>query len=171
MHPPTSASDERVVNELTDLINAVYAIAEAGLWVDDATRTTVDEMRQMISAEQIAVARVDGEVVGCVRIQQLDDGVGEFGMLVTHPDRRGNGVGGKLIDYAEEVARNRGSTIMQLELLQPRDWTHPEKEVLDAWYTRLGYQAVRTGRIEESYPHLSPLLAGPSDFVVYHKPL
>ena len=28
-----------------------------------------------------------------------------------------------------------------------------------------------TGRIEESYPHLSPLLAGPSDFVVYHKAL
>jgi hypothetical protein len=68
-------------------------------------------------------------------------------------------------------ARSRGSTTMQLELLQPRDWTHPEKEVLDAWYTRLGYRPVRTGRIEESYPHLSPLLAGPSDFVVYHKPL
>jgi GNAT superfamily N-acetyltransferase len=169
--PGTVASDQRLAEALTDLVNDVYDIAEAGLWVDGATRTTVDEMGQMIAGEEIAVARVDGEVVGCVRIQHLDDGIGEFGMLVTHPAQRGNGVGRKLVDFAEEVAQHRGSTIMQLELLQPRGWTHPEKEVLDAWYTRLGYRPVRTGRIEESYPHLSPLLAGPSDFVIYHKRL
>ena len=63
----------------------MYTTAEAGLWIDGATRTTIDEMRQMITAEEIAVAWVAGEVVGCVRIQQLDDGIGEFGMLVTHP--------------------------------------------------------------------------------------
>ncbi len=169
--PATRASDDRLVDNLTELVNVVYTTAEVGLWIDGATRTTTDEMRQMIAAEEIAVAWDSGEVVGCVRIQQLEGGIGEFGMLVTDPSRRGGGVGRQLIDFAEDVARSRGSTIMQLELLQPRDWTHPEKEVLDAWYTRLGYRPARTGRIEESYPHLSPLLAGPSDFVVYHKSL
>ena len=171
MLPRDMASEQHLVQELTDLVNAVYVTAEAGLWIDGATRTTTVEMRQMIAAEEIAVARVDGHVVGCVRIQQFDDGIGEFGMLVTHPARRGDGVGRRLIDFAEEVARKRGAVIMQLELLQPRDWSHPTKEFLDAWYTRLGYMPVRTGSIDESYPHLSPLLAGPSDFVVYHKAL
>ena len=31
--PATMAEDERVVGEITDLINRVYATAESGLWV------------------------------------------------------------------------------------------------------------------------------------------
>jgi hypothetical protein len=60
---------------------------------------------------------------------------------------------------------------MQLEVLRPREWTHPVKEFLHAWYTRLGYRAVRTGTIDESYPHLAPRLATGCDFVIYHKNL
>ena len=60
---------------------------------------------------------------------------------------------------------------MQLELLVPRAWSHPAKVFLDDWYTRIGYRPVRTGTVQESYPHLAPLLATPCDLVVYHKPL
>jgi hypothetical protein len=60
---------------------------------------------------------------------------------------------------------------MQLELLVPRGWSHPTKEYLYAWYTRIGYRPVRTGGVEEMYPHLAPSLATTCDFVVYHKPL
>jgi hypothetical protein len=45
------------------------------------------------------------------------------------------------------------------------------KEFLREWYTRLGYRLVRTGRLEEGYPHLQPLLATPCDFLIYHKDL
>jgi hypothetical protein len=60
---------------------------------------------------------------------------------------------------------------LQLELLVPREWTHPNKELLHAWYTRIGYRPVRSGTIDESYPWLAPLLATPCDFVIYHKDL
>jgi hypothetical protein len=60
---------------------------------------------------------------------------------------------------------------MQLELLVPRGRSHPTKEFLHAWYTRIGYRPVRTASIEESHPQLVPLLATPCDFVVYRKPL
>ena len=60
---------------------------------------------------------------------------------------------------------------MQLELLVPRQWRHPTKEFLKAWYSRIGYRPVRTGKFEESYPELAPQLATPCDFVIYHKPL
>jgi hypothetical protein len=33
--PAATAEDDRVVGEITDLINRVYATAEAELWVDD----------------------------------------------------------------------------------------------------------------------------------------
>jgi GNAT superfamily N-acetyltransferase len=169
--PATMADDQGVVGEITDLINRVYATAEAGLWVDGAARTTTSEVAGMIAGDEITVARLDGQMVGCIRIQQLDDGVGEWGMLAADPDHRGKGVGRELVRFAEEVSRERGLTTMQLELLVPRGWSHPTKEFLHAWYSRIGYRPVRTGRLEESYPHLAPLLATPCDFVIYHKRL
>jgi GNAT superfamily N-acetyltransferase len=169
--PATTAQEERTVGEVTELVNEVYATAEAGLWVEGATRTSTDEMAGMIAAGEIAVARVDGRIVGCARIQELDDRVSEFGLLAAHPARRGEGIGRELVTFAERASGLHGSAVMQLELLTPCDWSHPSKEFLHAWYTRAGYRPVRTGRIDEAYPHLAPLLATPCDFVVYHKPL
>jgi GNAT superfamily N-acetyltransferase len=169
--PATTPEDQRLVREITDLVNRVYATAESGLWVERAARTTTTEIAEMIATDQITLARVEGQIVGSIRIQQLDDGIGEFGMLVADPDHRGEGVGRELVRFAEELSRQRGLAIMQLELLVPRGWSHPTKEFLHAWYTRIGYRPVRTGGIEESYPHLAPLLATTCDFVVYHKSL
>ena len=173
----TAAADEALVAELTGLVNRVYAKAEEGLWVDGATRTTPEEMAGLIAAGEIAAARSGGsdgsddQIVGSVRVQQIDEVTGEFGMLVADPAHRGVGIGRDLVGFAEERFRRRGVPTMQLELLVPRDWTHPTKEFLDAWYTRIGYRPVRTGRIDDDYAHLAPLLATPCDFVIYHKAL
>jgi GNAT superfamily N-acetyltransferase len=159
------------VAEITDLVNEVYDTAEDGLWAEGATRTSTTEMAELIAAGQIAVARLGGQIRGSIRIQELDGAVGEFGMLVADPAHRGTGIGRELVSFAEQVTRRRGLPIMQLELLVPREWSHPEKEFLHAWYTRIGYQPVRSGTIDESYPNLAPLLATACDFVVYQKVL
>jgi GNAT superfamily N-acetyltransferase len=159
------------MQRITDLTNEVYAVAEDGLWTEDATRTTVDEVAELTRAGEMVVARLDGRVVGSVRVQHLDERTGEFGMLVADPGHRGIGIGRELIRFAERECRAAGLGTMQLELLVPRDWTHPTKEFLDAWYTRIGYRVVRTGTIDEAYPDLAPLLATPCDFLIYRKEL
>ena len=164
------AGDDAVA-EVTDLVNRVYAVAEEGLWRQGTPRTTRSETAEFVRAGEIAVARLDGRIVGSVRIQQLDGGVGEFGMLAADPGHRGAGIGGGLIRFAERLSRERGSGTMQLELLVPKDWTHPTKKFLHEWYTRLGYRVVRTGSIDEQYPALAPRLATPCDFVIYHRKL
>jgi GNAT superfamily N-acetyltransferase len=169
--PVAEADDVRLVGEIADLVNRVYAVAEEGLWVDGADRTTTSEIAEMVAAGEIAAARADGRIVGSVRVQQLDDRVGELGMLVADPARRGEGIGRELIRFAEDLSRRRGLAVMQLELLVPREWSHPTKEFLHAWYTRIGYRPVRRGDIGDPYPHLAPLLATPCDFVIYEKPL
>jgi len=60
---------------------------------------------------------------------------------------------------------------MQLELLLPREWQHPSKEFLKAWYGRIGYRRIRTGRMDDAYPEVAPPLATPCDLAVYEKPL
>jgi GNAT superfamily N-acetyltransferase len=169
--PATAADDATLMERIADLINEVYAVAEEGLWIDGATRTTVDGVAELTRAGEIAVARVRGGIVGCVRVQRLDEGTGEFGMLVADPAHRGVGIGRELIRFAERSCREDGLATMQLELLVPRDWTHPTKEFLAAWYTRIGYRVARTGTIDEAYPALAPQLATPCDFVIYQKDL
>lgn len=172
--PATAATDDGLVAELADLVNRVYAVAEEGLWLNGANRTSPDEIAGLILAGEIAVAREggsDGSIVGSVRVHTVDEATGEFGMLVADPGRRGEGIGRDLIGFAENQFGRRGVPTMQLELLVPRDWAHPTKEFLDAWYRRLGYRPVRTGQIDDDYPHLAPLLATACDYVIYHKHL
>ena len=163
--------DARLAEQLADLINRVYAVAEEGLWVDRATRTNPDEVAELIAAREIAVARRGGEIVGSVRIRDVADDAGEFGMLVASPEVRGTGVGSALVEFVERRARDRGLRAMRLELLVPREWSHPTKEFLKAWYGRIGYEVVRTGSIEDGHPHLAALLATPCDMLVFEKSL
>jgi GNAT superfamily N-acetyltransferase len=168
MLPAEAADDGETMSAIADLVNKVYAVAEQGLWLDGAARTNPAEMAGFTQAGQIAVARLDGEIVGSVRIQDMGDGLSEFGMLAAAQEHRGIGIGRALVQFAEES--NRGRT-MQLELLVPREWSHPSKEFLAGWYGRIGYELVRVGRLDELYPDLTPLLATTCDLRVYHKTL
>jgi GNAT superfamily N-acetyltransferase len=134
-------------------------------------RTDRAEIAGMIRAGELAVARRDGRVVGAVRVRRLDSRLGELGMLVADPDHRGAGVGRALVAFAENRARRQGLTHMQLELLVPQTWTHPVKEFLRAWYTRIGYRQVGTGRFADSHPALHSRLAAPCDFLIFQKEL
>ncbi|BCB91286.1 GNAT family N-acetyltransferase [Phytohabitans suffuscus] len=168
---PDAAADSAFLAQTTDLVNRVYADAEKGIWRAGAERTSPDELAGIVRAGELAIARLDGHLVGTVRVRRLDSGEGEFGMLVAGADHRGTGLGRRLVDFAEGWARGQGLATMQLELLVPREWTHPVKDFLREWYTRIGYRPVRTASLADDFPGLAPLLATPCDFVIYHKPL
>jgi GNAT superfamily N-acetyltransferase len=165
------ADDREFVAAVVDLINRVYADAEKGLWLDGAARTGPTEVQTLIRAGQLAVARIDGHLVGTVRFQRLPGGEGEFGLLSASPQHRGVGIGRELVAFAERWARDLGLARMQLELLVPQTWAHPSKEFLRGWYTRIGYREVGKGRLDEAHPDLVPYLATPCDFVIFHKSL
>jgi GNAT superfamily N-acetyltransferase len=166
-----ASRDTRLVEELTGLINDVYATAERGLWRDEATRTTATELAALIAAGQIAVATRDERIVGSVHVHRISQDASEFGMLVAAPEHRRTGVGRTLVDFAERHSREHGLRAMQLELLVPREWQHPNKEFLKSWYGRIGYRLIRTRRLDDTHPHLAPLLATPCDVQVRERPL
>jgi GNAT superfamily N-acetyltransferase len=149
----------------------VYAVAERGLWRDDATRTTDSEMVELIGAEEIAVVAVNSAVTGSIRIHDIADDASEFGMLVVNSEQRSTGLGRALVDFAEERSRARGLRAMQLELLVPRRWQHPNKEFLKECYGRRGYRVIQTRSFDDAYPHLAPMLATECNLLVYEKPL
>lgn len=165
------ASDESVVEELVRLINRAYAAGEAGLWRDGATRTGPAEIAEAIRNRGMLEASAEGRIIGCASVRSLDAGTGDLGLLATAPERWGSGVGRELVRSAEALMRSRGARTMQLELLVPKGWLHPEKERLRGWYTRLGYRVVRTAPFEDVAAHLASQLATPCEFLIFHKPL
>ena len=169
--PPADADDAILITRLTTLINEVYRVAGDGMWTAGADRTTEPGVCGLVRAGELAVARWDGHLVGCVRIQSLDPDTGEFGLLAADPARRGQGIGRALVRFAEEQARRRGHRAMQLELLLPQAWVHPAKQVLADWYDRLGYVVTGKEPVGTALPDLAPLLATECDFLIYRKVL
>ena len=165
------AGDEALVQELVDIINAAYAVGEAGLWVEGATRTRPGEIAEAVRSGGMLAAALDGRLVGCAYVRPLSADTADLGLISAIPEVWGCGVGRGLIRSAEELMRSRGVATMQLELLVPKGRTHPKKEQLRAWYTRLGYGVVRTAPFEQVAAHLAAQLAMPCEFLIFEKPL
>jgi GNAT superfamily N-acetyltransferase len=116
-------------------------------------------------------ATVDSRLAGGACVRPLDAGTADLGLVAAAPDRWGRGVGRELVRSAEELMRSHGVTTMQLELLVPKGWVHPEKDRLRSWYTRLGYRVVRSAPFEEVAAHLASELAVPCEFLILRKGL
>jgi GNAT superfamily N-acetyltransferase len=168
---PDEARDEILVVELVRVINEAYAVGEAGLWLDGTTRTGAGEIADAIRAGGVLAATLEGRLVGCAYVRPLDAGTADLGLVATAPDQWGSGIGRELVRSAEELVRSHGVTTMQLELLVPEGWVHPEKERLHGWYSRLGYRVVRSAPFEQVAAHLASQLAAPCEFLIFRKRL
>ena len=159
------------IRRLSDLINEVYDDAESGMWKRKGVRTNPAEVERLLRAKALILADIDGALVGSVNVNLMRDGIGEFGMLVADLNRRGKGIGSALVDRAENWARDIACHTMRLELLTPRNWTHPSKEFLKKWYSRMGYKPQAPESLEILHPELVPELATECDFTVWYKSL
>jgi len=146
--------------EVARIVNAAYHAGEPGIWGDGWERTNAHTVAQLIERGEIAVARVDGRVIGTVRVRMVAPDTAELGMLSVDPEAFGTGAGRALLEYAEA---RFDTPLMQLELLVPHGAPHPSKVRLHEWYSRLGYREVSRRRFDE------PLLTAPADLVTYRK--
>ena len=92
-----------------------------------------------------------------------------MGMLSVKPDLLRQGIGLALVQGAENFAIDEGCFSIQLELLQPKDWAHNVKVMLDNWYTKMGYQKGEVLNFSDYYPQLVPLLSCDCTFTAYTK--
>ncbi|TDD30288.1 GNAT family N-acetyltransferase [Kribbella turkmenica] len=65
-------------------------------------------------ATDYLVAAADGDVVGCIGLMPVVDGVGEIKRMFVHEAHRGRGIARRLVTSVEAVARHRGATSLRL---------------------------------------------------------
>ncbi len=97
--------------------------------------------------------------------------IGSFGMLSVAEEFLNMGIGSLMINKAEQICKNKKCNFMRLELLAPTNSTHPVKERLRSWYTKLGYEKRSEEDFAILYPQLKPLLLSDCTFSVYLKQL
>ncbi|MFY8048319.1 MAG: GNAT family N-acetyltransferase [Erythrobacter sp.] len=126
----------------------------------DDERIEREELDALLADPAVTIlAAYDGDVlIGCVAVTRKDASLGYLGMLCVQPDLQSAGLGRKLLDAAEDNAREAGLAAMEMTVIDSRD-------ALIAWYERRGYAF--TG---ERRPF--PVLRDPPvNFVVLEKPL
>jgi ribosomal protein S18 acetylase RimI-like enzyme len=126
----------------------------------DDERVAPGEVEALLAdpAVTILTAR-DGETLtGCVAVTRKDASLAYLGMLCVLPTLQSGGLGRRLLDAAEDLARADGIAAMEMTVIDSRT-------SLIAWYERRGY-AFTGERRPFPVPRNPPIT-----FVVLEKPL
>ncbi len=161
------------ITNVAKLINQVYLQTESDFWPHNGLyeRTNAVKLIRYIKNNELIIATIADQIVGAVHVYPIENDHCGFGMLVASPKKRGLGIGTSLMKSVENWALANNYKTIQLELLKPKAYIHPEKEFLHKWYTELGYTFINKTTYGDLYPEQSHLLKIPCDFEIYQKKL
>ncbi|MFC4246668.1 GNAT family N-acetyltransferase [Natribaculum luteum] len=106
-----------------------------------AESVTPHTVAEWIRDSRVYVTTVENELVGGVRLEVTDPDRVKLSHLGVHENWKGEGIGSRLLDHAEEVTREWGHTTVWLTT--PED--HP---YLPELYRRRGYEKTRPYPLE-----------------------
>ena len=92
-------------------------------------------------------------------------------MLVVDPAYRGKKIANALVRECETWAKQRGCRTMKLGNSGPKDNQLPQKDFLDGWYRRLGYEPIEVKSMVEVWPGSAELELVPNIITFYSKSL
>lgn len=118
---------------LAEVYRSAYAANERLGFTASAGSATETEVAEWIREHRVLVAEADGEVVGGVRIEATDPDRAKVSRLGVREDRKGEGIGSRLLERAETWARDRGCATVWLT-------TPPEHPHLPDFYRDRGYE-------------------------------
>lgn len=154
---------------LYTIMRDAYARTETEIWGENYLRMPQSEYEALIDEGKVMAALMDGKIVGGVTSKNLNQDISTFGLLATHQDFGGLGIGTTLVEAVEEKARVAGAKYMNIEILRPRDFNLPQKDRLRSWYEGMGYAYTHCENFQDRRPVRAKDLKVPSVFDCYQK--
>lgn len=152
------------ISALEALINSAYRgdSSKKG-WTTEADllggiRIDADGLKEIIEKENATLLKYeeDGELKACVLLENQGEKL-YLGMLTVSPTLQGGGIGRKLLEAADEHARNLGLKKVTMTVISVR------KELIE-WYERRGYK--KTGETKP-FPMDDPKFGLPKQFLEF----
>ncbi|MBX3564534.1 MAG: GNAT family N-acetyltransferase [Sphingomonas sp.] len=103
--------------------------------ITEGARTDLETLGAIIEdpEQRLLIAEQDDAVIGCVQVSNRGKGLAYIGLLAVDPALQAGGLGRKLLEAAERVARNVfDARRVEMTVIDRR-------EELIAWYRRRGY--------------------------------
>lgn len=144
-------------DDIPDLVRVINAAYEVEKFFVSGDRTDEDTLRRLMSKGAFLVTRDDGGLTGCVYVE-LRGARAYFGMLSVEPARQGTGLGRRLVDDAEQYARDHACEAMDIRVVNLRSELLP-------FYRKLGYIAGATEPVDD------PRALQPFHFILMSKAL
>lgn len=144
-------------DDIPDLVRVINAAYEVEKFFVSGDRTDIETARRLMTTGVFVIARDDGGLTGCVYVEQRGTRA-YFGMLSVEPARQGSGLGRRLVDEAEQYARDHGCDAMDIRVVNLRSELLP-------FYHKLGYLERATEPVDD------PRALQPFHFIVMSKAL
>ncbi len=159
------------LNSLHEIINQSYLNSERDFWKEGYERISIKELTEELSNRNLLIlASNNNQLAGCVKVDfDPNSHIGTFSMLCVDFAHRGLGLGNILVEAAENQIQKQKGVKMGLDLLIPRSYVYPDKEVLKKWYSKLGYEKIGFGKFEDHHPQLVPIMKIECDFERWEK--
>src|SRR5262245_4524005 len=142
------------IDDIPDLVRVINAAYELEKFFVAGDRTDAETVRRMMDKGTFLTERdAAGALAAGVYVELRGDRA-YFGMLAVDPSRQGSGLGRRLVDAAEQFAREAGCRVMDIRVVNLRTELPP-------FYRRLGYVESGVETIEE------PRAIQPFHFVVW----
>jgi len=110
----TIAVESPLQDDVRELIAALNAYLLTLTPAEFCTHMTVEQMAG--GDTTLFVAREEGaRAVACGALRRHEGGIGEVKRMYTVPERQGRGLGGRILEHIEALAREEGLTRLVLE--------------------------------------------------------
>ncbi|HEX2270200.1 MAG TPA: GNAT family N-acetyltransferase [Pyrinomonadaceae bacterium] len=120
--------------QIMAVINSAFRIAEDFFCGED--RITLEEVERLFTAGTFLLAEMDRVLGGCVYVELRGDR-SYLGLLSVDPSQQQSGLGSFLMNAAEQHCRERGSSFMDIYLVNLRTELFP-------FYQKRGYAETGT---------------------------
>ena len=105
-----SADVQRCFEEYYSELGALFGYAP-----DEALPLAVEDLKRPHGLVLLVREGEVGPAVGCGALKLIDDGIGEIKRMWIDQRRRGQGLGGRLLDELEAVAFAEGCSVIRLD--------------------------------------------------------
>lgn len=159
-----SAATIQDIPELNVLINSAYRgeSSKKGWTTEehllDGIRTDEENLSELLQKENVTILKytANNKIIGSVYLEKQDKKL-YLGMLTVSPELQGGGIGKKLMQAAEDFARNAQLDKISMTVISVR------KELI-AYYERRGYK--NTGETKP-FPMHDPKFGLPKQFLEF----